>query len=123
MRRRVIGRRRCRFSCSAPLEQERFGGDLGERIGEAVAEIQSRRVAALAEVVEGLARQMRLLDGERLDEDDGPAEKCIALPDGVRADLAFNDHAEFQEVSGADHAAVRVMNELRVARHDRGRGA
>jgi hypothetical protein len=36
-------------------------------------------VAALAKVEEGLAREMRLLDGERFDDDAGSAEKNITL--------------------------------------------
>jgi len=57
-----------------PPEQERLAGDLGERIGEAVAEIQPRRMTPFSEIVEGLARNVRLLDGERLDDDARPAE-------------------------------------------------
>lgn len=45
------------------LEQKRLSGGLGERVGEAIAVIQSRRVAALAEVVEGMTRCMGLVDG------------------------------------------------------------
>ena len=58
-----------------PFEEHRFAGEPGEGIGEAVSEIQPRRVAALTEVEEGLAREMRLLDGERFDGDVGSAEK------------------------------------------------
>ena len=63
----------------------------GERVGEAVTEIQPGRVTSLAEVVEGLARQVGLLDSKRLDDDSRPAEKHIALADSLRPDLAFEN--------------------------------
>ena len=66
-----------------PLEEERLAGDLGQRIGEAVAESQPGRVAALAEVEESLARDMRLLDGKRFDDNVSSAEKSITLTAGV----------------------------------------
>jgi hypothetical protein len=71
-----------------PLEEEWLAGDLGEGIGEAVTEIQPGYVAALTEVEEGLACEMRLLDGERFDNDAGSAEKNIALTASVGPDLA-----------------------------------
>jgi hypothetical protein len=57
----------------------RFAGKLGERLGETVAEIQARRVPPLAEVMEGLPRDVRLVDGERLDDNASPAEEHVAL--------------------------------------------
>ena len=97
-----------------PLEEERLAGDLGERIGEAVAEIQPGRVAALAEIEEGLARDMRLLDGERFDDDVSSAEKNITLTAGVWPNLAFNDDGELKEVCGAHQTMVGVVDELNV---------
>ena len=47
----------------------RLDGDLGECIGEAIAEIQPGGVVALAEVEESLSRQVRLFDGDRFDDD------------------------------------------------------
>jgi hypothetical protein len=44
---------------------------------------------------------MRLLDGERLDNDIGSAEKNITLTACVWPNLAFNDDGEFKEVCGA----------------------
>jgi hypothetical protein len=78
------------------LEEERLPDDLGERIGKAVAEIQPGRMAALAEVEEGLAQEMRLFDGERFDDDVSSAEKDVTLTAGVWPNLAFNDDGEFQ---------------------------
>ena len=86
----------------------------GERIGEAIAEIETGWMPALAEIVEGLPCEMGLADSERLDYDAGPAEKHIALADGFRRDLAFENNGKLQEVRGADQASVRVMNDLRV---------
>ena len=85
-----------------PLEQERLAGDLGERIGEAVAEIQPGRVAALSEVEEGLASQMRLLGGKCFDDDVGSAEESVTLTAGFRPNLAFNDDGELEKVGGTD---------------------
>src|ERR1700733_4823982 len=60
------------FSIVLSLEQKRLAGDLGERISKAVAEIQPLD-DDLFEIVEGLARDVRLLDCERLDDDICPA--------------------------------------------------
>jgi len=97
-----------------PFEEESLAGDLGERIGEAVAEIQPGRVAALAKVEEGLARDVRLLDGERFDDDVSSAEKNITLTAGVWPNLAFNDDGELKEVCGAHQTMVGVVDELNV---------
>jgi hypothetical protein len=72
------------------FEEESLTGDLGERIGEAIAEIQPGGVAALAEVEESLPRQVRLLDRDRFDDDASSAEKSIALAASVRPNLTFN---------------------------------
>ena len=77
-------------------------------LGEAVAEIRPGRVAALAEVEEALAREMRLLDGARFDDDVGSAEKNITLTASVWPNLAFNDDGELKEVCGAHQTAVGV---------------
>jgi len=93
------------------LEQQRLAGHLGERVGETVTEIQPCLVAALAEIVEGLAGDMRLFDGEGLDGDARPAEEHVALADGLGPDLSLYDDGEFEEVPGADDAALRIMND------------
>ena len=69
-------------------------------------------MATLAEVEEGLAREVRLLDGERFDDDAGSANKNIALTASVRSNLTFNDDRELKEVCGAYQAAVGGMDEL-----------
>ena len=94
------------------LEKERFAGDLGECVGKAVTKIQARRVSPFAKVEEGLTRQVSLLHGERLDDYAGPAEKNLALTRGIGPNLAFNHDGEFQEVRGANEAAVSLVNEL-----------
>jgi hypothetical protein len=63
------------FLKSSPLKRIGSPVTLASAVGDAVAEIQPARVAALAEVEEGLAREMRLLDRERFDDDVGSAEK------------------------------------------------
>lgn len=89
-----------------PFEEQSLASDLGERIGEAIAEVQSGGVAALAEVEECLPRQMRLLDGDRFDGDASFAEKSIALTACVWPNLTFNDDAELDEICGTHQAAV-----------------
>jgi len=51
----------------------------GESICEAIPKIQRGRVAPLAEIVECLARNMRLLNSHRFYPDAGTAKKRIAL--------------------------------------------
>ena len=94
-----------------PLEQERLASDLGERVGEAVAEIQPSRVTPFSKIVEGLARDVSLLDSERLDYAACPAEKHIALAGDFRPGLALNDYGEFQKGPGTDETAVGVVDE------------
>lgn len=77
---------------------------------------KNTQVAALAEVEEGLPRQVRLLDGERFDDDAGSAEKNIALTAGVHPDLSFNDDGELNEVCRTHQAAVGPANEFGVVR-------
>ena len=69
-------------------------------------------MTALAEVKEGLAREMRLLDGEGFDDDASSAEKNIALAACIRSNLTFNDDGELKEVCGAHHAKVSGVDEL-----------
>jgi hypothetical protein len=71
-------------------------------------------VAALAEVEKSLPRQVRLLDGDRFDDNAGSAEKGIALTASVRPYLTFNDDGELDEVCGTHQAAVRAVDELGV---------
>jgi hypothetical protein len=51
-------------------------------------------VTAFSEIVERLARDVRLLDGERLDDDACPAEKHVTLAGDFRPSLALNDDGE-----------------------------
>jgi predicted RNase H-like HicB family nuclease len=94
------------------FEEQRLSCALRKRIGEAVTEVQSGGVTALAEIEEGLARHVRLLDRYRFDDDAGSAEKYIALTAGVRSNLGFDDDGEFQEICGADQAAISGVDEL-----------
>ncbi len=62
-----------------PLKRERLAGEFGEGLGEAVTEIHPCRAAALAEVVEGLSRDMRPLDSHGFDHNANAAKQCVAL--------------------------------------------
>jgi hypothetical protein len=98
-----------------PLKQQRIAGDLGERISETVAEIQPGRVTPFSEIVEGLARDVRLLYGERLNDDASPAEKHIALERDFRPGLAFDDYGDFEKAPGTDETTTGIMDEPRVS--------
>ena len=69
-------------------------------------------MAALAEIKEGLAREMRLFDRKGFDEDARPAEKHIALAACLRPELLFNDDGEFQEIRGADQGAIGGVDQF-----------
>ena len=96
------------------FEQERLARHPRQRVGEAVAEIQPCRKAAFAEIMESLSRQMRLLNCDGLDHDSSPPEEHVALAKGLGSGLTFDNNGEFDEVGGADQAAIRVMDSLRV---------
>jgi hypothetical protein len=55
---------------------------LGQRIGDAVAEVQSRGVTPLAAVQVGLAGNLRLFWGNRGNLDLGPSKQRVELPAG-----------------------------------------
>ena len=63
-------------------------------------------MAALAEVVEGLAREMRLLDSHGFDHNANAAKQCVALLGDLNAELTFDDNREFDEIPGG-YTAVR----------------
>jgi hypothetical protein len=68
---------------------------LGEGVGEAVAEVQTCRMAAPAEPAKGFARYERLLRVERNDLDRELVQKSIELPDPTGAAFGFDDNAAF----------------------------
>jgi len=95
-----------------PFEKERFASKFGQGIGEAVTEIQPCRVAALAEVVEGLAREMRLLDSHGFDHNANAAKQCVALLGDLNAELTLDDNREFDEIPGGNTAARSAADGL-----------
>jgi hypothetical protein len=62
-------------------------------------------VAALAEVVEGLTREMRLLNRHRFDHNANAAKQCVALLGDLNAELTLDDNREFDENLGGYTAA------------------
>ena len=72
-------------------------------------------MAAFAEIVESLSRQVGLLHGEWLDADMRSAKEHIALPYGVRVHLSLEEGRELEEIPGTDATALRVMHDLCVA--------
>src|SRR3546814_8982460 len=61
------------------LEQQRLVGRLGQRIGKAVAKVQARFVAALAEIEKRLSRQFAMIERHRFDRDAGAAKEGFGL--------------------------------------------
>jgi anti-sigma B factor antagonist len=98
------------------LVEERLAGDLRERIGEAVAEIQSRRVAAFPKIEKRLPREMRLFHRDRFNNHSRPAEKNIALTSRVWLSLALNNDRQLYEIRRAHRTAVGCVDEFRVVR-------
>jgi len=90
----VIQRRR--LSEVFTFEQQRLARHFGEGIGEAVAEVQARRMTPLTKIMESLPCDVRLFDRERLDYDTGPPEEHLALAVRFRPGLALEDNREFQ---------------------------
>jgi len=78
---------------SRALALSRLAGSPGQRIGKAVAEVQFCRVAVLAEIVESLAREMRLIDSHGFDHHARVAKQRIALPDDLSAKLTLDDNS------------------------------
>ena len=68
----------------------------------------------LAEVIEGLARQVNLIDGKGLESDSGPTEKHLALATGLCISLAVYYNRELQKCSGADSAVFGIVDDLGV---------
>jgi hypothetical protein len=54
---------------------------------------------------------VRLLDGERFDDDACPAEKHIALAADFRPGLPLNDYGELQKGPGTDETTVGLVDE------------
>jgi hypothetical protein len=79
------------------LKQRGLPAHFGERIREAVLEIQSGLVTALSEIRIGLPRGMRLLFRDRLDDDSGAPEKGVELPAPALSGLSFNHDRRFYE--------------------------
>jgi hypothetical protein len=57
-------------------------------------------VAVLAEVMEGLPRDVGLLNGDGFDHDANAAEQRVALPEDVGAKLALDDDRELEKIPG-----------------------
>src|SRR3546814_2159943 len=76
------------------LEQQRLVGRLGQRIGKAVAKVQARFVAALAEIEKRLSRQFAMIERHRFDRDAGAAKEGFGLAHPFGTELAFDRSEE-----------------------------
>jgi hypothetical protein len=68
-------------------------------------------VTPFSEIVESLARDVRLLDSERLDDNPCPTEKHVALARGLRPGLALNYYRKFQKIPRTDETTLRIVDE------------
>ncbi len=92
------------------FEQERLACGSGERVGEAVAGVQTCLVLSLTEIAKGLPCDENLFHGDRLDNDSCAREKHIYLVSHARGSLALNDYKRFEKISGTDAAVVCIVN-------------
>ena len=85
------------------LEEERFGGRLGEGVGEAIAEVQGGGVAAtFAKIAVGFASDACLGFGDRLNEEFGGADEVVEAAAGDRVAATVNYGGGFDVVDGGD---------------------
>lgn len=67
-------------------------------------------MAASAEVVEGLAREVGLFDGDGLDHDTDVAEQGVALLGHLGLELTLHHNRELDEGHGRDTAEVSATH-------------
>jgi hypothetical protein len=83
------------------LVEQRFAGELGKRIGKAIAEIESSRMSAAAtEVAIGFTRDPGLLGSHRLDDKVGCRHKFIESTAGDGIATAVDHDRSLNEVDG-----------------------
>jgi hypothetical protein len=70
-------------------------------------------VATLAEIEEGLAGQLAMLDRHRLNGDACAAEKALCLAHPVRSKLALGNHRTLDVARHAQAASFRIVDDLR----------
>ena len=87
------------------LEQQGLTSSFRQRVGKAVAEVQSRRVVALAESPPGPARGLRMVGGDRRKLDWRPVQEEVKLTPGRSATTAFQNNGRLQKASDR-HAAT-----------------
>ncbi len=110
------GRHDIDFPKVLPLNrQEWVICDLGERIAKHSPKFNLARGDALFEIVEGLARDVRLLDGERLHDDACAAEKHIAWAGALRPSLALNDYGQAPEIFRVECLSTFVPKRTKLA--------
>ena len=69
---------------------------------------------ALAEIAEGLTRDVGLFDGDGFDHDANAADERVTLPEDFEAELALDDYRKLDEISGRYAAARRVTDGFNV---------
>src|SRR3546814_310773 len=80
--------------------------------GKAVAKVQARFVAALAEIEKRLSRQFAMIERHRFDRDAGAAKEGFGLAHPFGTELAFDDHRQLDIAGDADAAGIGIMDGL-----------
>ena len=75
------------------LEQQLLAGSFGQRVSEAVTEIERCRMVAAAEIGVGLASNANLRLGDRLDAQAEVGDQSVQLASRARIGLAISDDA------------------------------
>ena len=88
-----------------PLEQKRLASSFRQRVGEAVAEVQSRRVVAFAESPPSPARGLCMLSGDRRQLDQRSFHEDVELMPARGAAAALENDGRLQEARDR-HAAT-----------------
>src|SRR5690606_35942911 len=95
------------------LVEQRIATLGGEGVGEAIAEVEPRRVAAApAEVAIGLAGDAGLCRGHRSDVDAQPIEQKVQPVAECRIPVAVDDDRRFKIVAGR-HRCLRLLGDQR----------
>jgi hypothetical protein len=88
--------------------------DFREGVRETIAEVQPRRMTALAEVHISLAGDMRLFFSNRLDDDSRPPEESVKLAATLRLRLNLHHDGRFHKIGGGHAARFRLAQRARI---------
>jgi hypothetical protein len=94
------------------LKKQRFVHLFRQRVGEAVSEIQSRFVAAFAEVTVGLSRNLSLFESNGLNLNRSITQKIVQSPAQHGISIAVSDDSGFDIGHGRYATDRRLLQDL-----------